>query len=1014
MKKYLAVFLSVLLCFGMLSDVALAENDTAQADVIVLDGNGGTYEGKTAVELPIPAEGTLSLDDYRFTKSGAIQVGWEWDRPDGRDDWSCRMSYDPDAYPATEGVTRFRAKWAETPEGTTALVYASPGWFVQENNELSRYLVLSADAPLPAFVKVEDNEEFVDQKVYSWRTEPETVRYIPGECVPSGDDIATLYPDFDPILGRTEVLLTLHDEDEVRAVRSRETNLGNFCADAIYDFFDRGEYAVDAAVLNGGAIRMDIDGYIYEQTLRGASPFDNALCLIEVTGQQLLDALEWSARKVNTGNTAENPGFFSVSGIRFTIDAAVPSTVQTDENGDWAGAPTGAYRVGNVTVHNRSADEYLPLDLSKSYLVAGTDFILKLCGDGYAMFGSGILAESEKTCYDALAGYLATFPPENGVPTVKAGMGYDPYVSDGRITILHQTTAMNPGWEKEDSWSTHYDADFYNKLAAEYPDSYNTPATALKIHTAGELAALAYFTGERMNRTFDGKYISLECDLDIGEYQWYPLFLSKRQAGRDVIVSGDTSLRGTFNGNGHSISNLKIDQPDNSVLGLFGLMMGEVSDLKVTGTIKGDWNLGGVAAISYGEIRNCESSVAIQSAGFCSGGIAGQNIIGLIIGCENNGTITGSRYEGGNVGGIAGWTGSGSIQDSINKGSVSGGYRIGGISGRLQNGGTIAECGNNGAVSGRWDAGGIVGTADHPNDTVEKCVNTGDVSLIQGGTAGYYSAGGIIGSSYGTLRDCINIGSVSATEEETCAGGITGSNRGKVTASVNRGSVSALGMGGAYCGGIVGYNYNGDDVAYIEQCENLGGVSSAKYAGGIAGGATSFGEISNCCNLGCVQNAQYAAGIAGMGNGPMSCCYSVDTISGVQTGDIWATSTFSQIDVTNCYQISENRNLTDADLPGFDFERVWEIIDGKARLRETRGLEKVNSTKVLWLSENEFALYENTMVAAYGENGQMLSVGRADGKVFDLSALSARDATYRTFFLDGQWIPQKANRRDKK
>ena len=53
-------------------------------------------------------------------------------------------------------------------------------------------------------------------------------------------------------------------------------------------------------------------------------------CLQTVTGQQLLDALEWGAREVTAGEGKENGGFLHVSGMTYEIDASVASTVQKD------------------------------------------------------------------------------------------------------------------------------------------------------------------------------------------------------------------------------------------------------------------------------------------------------------------------------------------------------------------------------------------------------------------------------------------------------------------------------------------------------------------------------------------------------------------------------------------------------------------------------------------------------------------------------------------------------------
>lgn len=707
---------------------------------------------------------------------------------------------------------------------------------------------------------------------------------------------------------------------------------------------------------------------------------------------------------MNESNSAENAGFLSVSGLRFTIDAAIPSTIRADTNGAWAGAPTGEYRVKDVTVLDRSTGDYVPLGLDSTYRVVSNDYILAQHGDGYAMFTGAAQSTSSAVAWEALKEYVATFPQNGGVPTIRQGAGYDPYASDGRVTILNQATPINSAWESNDSWSSHYDIDFYNALVENYDSSYGTAGTALCIDTAGELAALAYFTGEQTSRDFNDKYISLEGDIDIGAYQWYPLFLSRWQTGQDINTSSRANFCGTFLGNGHTVSNLKIDQPTNSILGLFGCSAGVISNLIVTGSISGSWNLGGIVAFNDGTVDSCISSVNIQATGLCAGGIAGQNLHGTISNCVSSGNITGAVDVSGNLGGIAGWSGNSQITNSTSSCNISGGYRIGGVVGRLQNGGIITLCNNGGNISGVIDVGGIVGSADHEDDTVARCVNQGQIRLVASDVfTGANSVGGIVGSAYGLTDECINLGSVSALVGETRAGGIAGLNRGTVTTSVNKGSISAIGLSGAYCGGIVGYNYNSDGIAHIQKCGNYGAVSSAMYAGGVAGRATSYGEISNCYNCGHIQDAYYAAGVAGMANGPVAYCYTTDTVTGTVVGDVGATSTFPQINIESFYKVPQSRVLTTADLPEFDFETIWRIADGKAVIRDAVGFEDVNSIQVLWFTPSELSTYENIVAAAYDADKRMLSARIIESKVLDLTNVSG--STLKVFYLDESWIP---------
>ncbi len=72
----------------------------------------------------------------------------------------------------------------------------------------------------------------------------------------------------------------------------------------------------------GGGIRKSIGrGDITMNDILKVFPFGNSLCVVEVTGQQLLDALEWGAREV----PGENGGFLQVSGLSFEIHSCIPS-----------------------------------------------------------------------------------------------------------------------------------------------------------------------------------------------------------------------------------------------------------------------------------------------------------------------------------------------------------------------------------------------------------------------------------------------------------------------------------------------------------------------------------------------------------------------------------------------------------------------------------------------------------------------------------------------------------------
>ena len=214
------------------------------------------------------------------------------------------------------------------------------------------------------------------------------------------------------VIGSTQLVLDNYDASGTRLVRSQETNTGDFTADALYYLFDSMGLDVDVAVMNGGGIRNEaVTGELSYKTAKTIHTFGNVACLQTVTGQQLLDALEWGARSVGTGE--ECGGFLQVAGITYKVDSQWPSSVQMDDKSVWIGGPTGGYRVYDVMVYNRETDAYEELDLEANYNLAGYNYTLRDLGDGFNMFSSAVnVLDYVMEDYMVLANYIQAF--ENG------------------------------------------------------------------------------------------------------------------------------------------------------------------------------------------------------------------------------------------------------------------------------------------------------------------------------------------------------------------------------------------------------------------------------------------------------------------------------------------------------------------------------------------------------------------------------------------------------------------------
>lgn len=218
------------------------------------------------------------------------------------------------------------------------------------------------------------------------------------------------------VLGHTDVALTVSSpETGQRAVRNAETNLGDLCADAF-----RYQLGTDIGLMNGGGIRADIapGDITYNDTL-SVFPFGNMCCAVEATGQQIKDALEMGVSIY----PQESGGFLHVSGLTFTIDSSIPSSVQMDEKGNFLGV-SGPYRVTDIMVNGE------PLDLNKTYTVASHNYMLKSGGDGMTMFnGNNVIQDDVMVDVDALSSYIEEKLGGN------VGAEYADPKGQGRITV---------------------------------------------------------------------------------------------------------------------------------------------------------------------------------------------------------------------------------------------------------------------------------------------------------------------------------------------------------------------------------------------------------------------------------------------------------------------------------------------------------------------------------------------------------------------------------------------------
>ena len=270
----------------------------------------------------------------------------------------------------------------------------------------------------------------ISAELYTWNQKTAAPKLLglknaAGEAVSAASDV--LNAKLQEVVASTTVDLiinapeaTTEDGKPIRVIRRTETNLGDLCADAYLD--QSGD--ADIAIVNGGGIRVNINkGDITLNDILKVHPFGNSLTVIEATGQQVLDALEWSVHSL----PGEFGGFDHVAGLTFEYDSTIPSPCVQDDNQMFDHVDeTMERRVRNVMVGGE------PIDPEKIYKIASHDYQLLENGDGYTMFaGCNVLQQSVKLDNQVLIDYIT------GTLGGVVGEGYEEPYGQGRIVSVN-------------------------------------------------------------------------------------------------------------------------------------------------------------------------------------------------------------------------------------------------------------------------------------------------------------------------------------------------------------------------------------------------------------------------------------------------------------------------------------------------------------------------------------------------------------------------------------------------
>jgi len=306
---------------------------------------------------------------------------------------------------------------------------------------------------------------------------------------------------------------------------------------------------------------------------------------------------------------------------------------------------------------------------------------------------------------------------------------------------------------------------------AKYSGGTGEPNDPYQIATAADLILLGETPGDY------GKHFILTADIDLD-----PNLPGRKVFDKAVIgATWGPPFTGVFNGNGHTISHLKIE--GTNYLGLFGYL---INDYPVTAEVK---NLGVVDADVHGSgdyvgaligengegyhgehggiVTRCYSTGVVTGAGSV-GGLIGMND-GYVTQCYSTCVVTRSGSAWGGVGGLVGIADGGMLTNCYSAGAVSGTSYVGGLMGQNRSG-TVAHCYSTGAVTGISYVGGLAGYNGSSGrmdraGRVTDCYSTAAVM----GTCIY--AGGLVGENNGDVTHCYSAGAVDGND---CVGGLVG------------------------------------------------------------------------------------------------------------------------------------------------------------------------------------------------------------------------------------------------
>lgn len=242
------------------------------------------------------------------------------------------------------------------------------------------------------------------------------------------------------------------------------------------------------------------------------------------------------------------------------------------------------------------------------------------------------------------------------------------------------------------------------------------------------------------------------------------------------IGDGDTPFTGTFDGKGFTVSNVFIDRPAMSRVGVFGFAgkTDGTDGADISHVTVSDFDITGQGAVGslfgaayYSNFEDVHSSGSVTGVTMIIGGLGGTSRYSTITNASSSGSVIGDQSGSTSMifyGGLLGSNERSDLSCSSSDADVIGNYRVGGLVGN--NSGTITTSFATGAVQGFYRVGGLAG--ENISGTIADCFATGDVS----GFSGSHELGGLVGLQY---RDSVYAdGSEPVIRNSYATGSVTG------------------------------------------------------------------------------------------------------------------------------------------------------------------------------------------------------------------------------------------------